>query len=321
MKYPVPLKALICVYLTVEDVDIKNAIEEAIISDSVKRVKKKSSPGLKALRKGIKDRVGEILPFEIGAFEEAIANIIASDIPTKYRRDPDPLGYIFGSSSIINAGAFRVTNQSATYLDTWFDEDKSDEVYFRLFPNEKNQLRKSIEKLNGNPARVSVKISDRIQMVLHLPGRLSLGDLQLFKSSQGRWSVSLIDPDSAKCNTPARGLSFKYNSDAHAIEIEASQPEIILQLSAAASEKRWMLLSLGEFAAFFTVPELDEDSGDIPVWTTSWDQTDEYLWTKSSYFVQIDQALIIKCCRRFHWFFSNIDKFPFHTLAKEINKT
>jgi hypothetical protein len=300
----VPARALICCYLATQDDSIRQRIGRLLAREAVKARADKTHAGVQGFRKALRSQIGEIIPFIADKFDVDLAYFFARSASK---------GYLFSQASLVSAGAARITKNDYQYCDRWFDSTSS-AIDFLVIPGQREKLRTAVQAQQR--PQLDVVVNDHVSFVIRLATSRDLP-----RKHQGldyKLDVQLLNPAKARSYpTPYRGIKARYDRETRQIEITASTPESILQLSAYQSEGLWLVATSDVVSAFFPIPALDDPGPHARAWVNDWDVSKSYAWSSSAMTVAVPLDLATHCAREFHWFFVGRDLSLARRIAKE----
>ncbi len=304
MSITIPSRALICAYLATQDDVTRQRLERLLAKDAVKARADKKHEGIQAFLKALRRPIGEIIPFSADKFDIDLAYFFARSAAN---------GYLFSQHSLVSAGAARITKTNFEYLDKWFDSTSARSDFF-VIPRQKEKLCSSI-RAQQQP-RLEVVVADQVSFVIRLATQRELPNNS--RNSDYSLDVQLLNPAKPRSYpTPYKGVKARYDKATYRIEIKASTPESILQLSAYESEGLWLLATSDAISTCFPIPALDDPGPHDTVWANDWNVSKSYAWSTSTTTVAVPLDLANRCAREFHWFFVGRDLSLSRRIAKE----
>jgi hypothetical protein len=290
----IPVRALICAHLATQDDSIRQRIERLLAKEAVMARADKKHAGVQAFLKALRHPIGEIIPFSANKFDIDLAYFFARSATN---------GCLFSQASLVSAGAAQITKTNFEYLDKWFDSTSSNTDFF-INPSQREQLRSSIQAQQR--PQLDVVVNNQVSFVIRLATSQDLPKNP--RNPDYSLDVQLLNPDKPRSYpTPYKGVTAWYDKETRRIEIKASTPESILQLSAYASESLWLLAASDAISTCFLIPALDDPGPHDTVWAQDWNVSKLYAWSSSAMTVAIPLDLAIRCAREFHWFFVGRD--------------
>jgi hypothetical protein len=300
----IPARALICAYLATQDDSTHQRLERLFAKEAVKTRADKNHGGVQSFLKALRRPIGEIIPFSAEKFDIDLACFFARSATN---------GYLYSEYSLVNAGAARITKASFEYLDKWFDSTSSG-AEFHVAPRQKEELR-SLVRAQLQP-QLEVVVEDHVSFVIRLATQRELPTNH--RSSDYGLDVQLLNPAKPRSYpTPYKGIKARYENGTSRVEIKASTPESILQLSAYESAGLWLMATSDAISVCFPIPALDDPGPHDKVWANDWNVSKSYAWSNSAMTVAVPLDLANRCAQEFHWFFVGRDLSFSRRIAKE----
>ncbi len=304
MSVTVPARALICCYLATQDDLIRRRIGRLLARGAVKARSDKMHAGVQGFLKALRNPIGEILPFSAEKFDIDLAYFFAQSASE---------GYLFSQGSLVSAGAARITKDYFEYCDQWFDSTSSS-IDFLIHPGQRDELLRAIHAQQR--PQLDVVVNDHVSFVIQLATSRDLP--KNHRGSEYTLEVLLLNPAKPRSYpTPYKGIKARYDAGKRRVEITASTPESILQLSAYESEGLWLMATSDVVSTLFPIPALDDPGPHVGVWANDWDISRVYAWSSSAMTVAIPLDLAAHCAKEFHWFFVGRDLSLARRIAKE----
>jgi len=304
MSVSIPARALICAHLATQDNSTRQRIEHLFSKEAVDAMKDKKHKGIQTFKKALLSPIGEIIPFTGNNFDIDLAYFFAHSAVN---------GYLFSKSSLVSAGAARITKTYFEYLDKWFDSSSSD-IDFIINPGQREKLRSLIQAQQH--LQLDVVVDNNVSFKIHLSKSRNLSEKNSIYDDN--LDVQLLDPAKERSYpTPYKGIKARYDKKTNTININASTPEAILQLSAYASEGWWLMATSDDISTCFPIPPLDDPGPHAKVWATDWDVSKSYVWSACELTVATPLDLASRCAQEFHWFFVGQDMPFLRMIVKE----
>lgn len=282
-----PLSSIISVYLATCHEQLREEIASFIADEAKTRQRKSKHVGVSALVSRLKRPLGNIIPFEANQIDLDLLQILA------YKYDSC---LIYSTSSLLNAGALRVSKQDFQYFDHWFD-DKASVCDITIVPNCKQEVRKRIAE------RKQPRLSVEIERSISIKAFFNNTRTKPIKTRRESMSVSLFDPNLPnKTRMHSRSLTARYVYSLQCIELMAATPEAMLQLSAYSADGLWVVVNGDAVSATFPIPDLDDLGSHSSVWTNDWDRLEGYLNGAEGQLLDIPIELAVACAHEFNWF-------------------
>jgi hypothetical protein len=307
MNVPIPIQALLGVYLGTQDDGLRDQIARLISREANKARKGRNSQGLVEFEKMLKQPLGTVLPFTASPIDLDLARIFASHTRS---------GFIYSKDALVSAGAIQISQKGCRYLDQWFDA-KSEAPDFTIFPRDVDETRERIN--NRKPPELRVAVGSVISLAIHCSEPPL--EAKNRNRSANTMNVHVFDP-----RRPRTGaISFQsawaqYDQGKRCIEIKAATPEAILQLSAYGAEGMWMSASSDTISTCFPIPELDDAEPHTRVWASDWDTLNQYAHCSTKITVSVPLSVAVAGAREFTWFYIGNPPALSRQLALEASK-